>query len=135
MATRPARKFFTKLAQAFMQRIRHTIDGQYFDTGTGITNKAIWLEDTATMRHIRLALEDNCSSCIRHPNLTLDGGTHCFTPAMQTNFVLFWVVCNGWVLFGSEWLQRAMPRAQPLVRASRCFSRHCRSAPLLRPEA
>ena len=34
-----------------------------------------------------------------------------------------------------KWLQRAMLRAQPLVRASRCFRRYCRSVPLLRPEA
>ena len=69
-----------------MHRIRNTIDSQDFFPGTNITNKAIWLEGTATMRHIRLALEDNCSSCIRHPNLTIDGGSHSFTPAMQTNF-------------------------------------------------
>ena len=69
-----------------MHRIRNTIDSQDFSPGTNITNKAIWLEGTATMRHIRLALEDNCSSCIRHPNLTIDGGSHSFTPAMQTNF-------------------------------------------------
>ena len=66
-----------------MHRIRNTIG---FSPGISITSKAIWLEGTATMRHIRLALEDNCSSCIRHPNLTIDGGSHSFTPAMQTNF-------------------------------------------------
>ena len=66
-----------------VHRIRNTIG---FSPGINITSKAIWLEGTATMRHIRLALEDNCSSCIRHPNLTIDGGSHSFTPAMQTNF-------------------------------------------------
>ena len=39
------------------------------------------LENTATMRHVRLALEDNCTSCTRHPNLTKDGGAHSFAHA------------------------------------------------------
>ena len=68
------------------KRLLREIRNTMLEPNTGITNKAIWLEDTATMRHIRLALEDNCSSCIRHPNLTIDGGSHSFTPAMQTNF-------------------------------------------------
>ena len=69
-----------------MSSIKNTVDSHYLDPGTGSTKKAIWLEDTATMRHIRLALEDNCSSCTRHPNLTTGGGTHSFIPAMQTDF-------------------------------------------------
>ena len=69
-----------------VHRIRNTIDSQDFSPGTNITNKAIWLGGTATMRHTRLALEDNCSSCTRHPDLTIGGGSHSFTPAMQTNF-------------------------------------------------
>ena len=69
-----------------LQSIKNTIDSHLLGPGTGATKKAIWMEATATMRHIRLALEDNCSSCTRHPDLTIDGGSHSFTPAMQTNF-------------------------------------------------
>ena len=69
-----------------VQSIKNTIDSHLLGPGTGATKKAIWMEATATMRHIRLALEDNCSSCIRHPNLTTGGGTHSFIPAMQTDF-------------------------------------------------
>ena len=69
-----------------LQSIKNTIDSHLLGPGTGATKKAIWMEATATMRHIRLALEDNCSSCIRHPNLTTGGGTHSFTPPMQTDF-------------------------------------------------
>ena len=53
---------------------------------TGIANITIWMEDSLTMRHIRLALEDNCTSCTRHPNLTMDGGAHSLTPALETDF-------------------------------------------------
>ena len=69
-----------------VQSIKNTIDSHLLGPGTGATKKAIWMEATATMRHIRLALEDNCSSCIRHPNLTTGGGTHSFIPPMQTDF-------------------------------------------------
>ena len=69
-----------------LQSIKNTIDSHLLGPDTGATKKAIWMEATATMRHIRLALEDNCSSCIRHPNLTTGGGTHSFTPPMQTDF-------------------------------------------------
>ena len=69
-----------------VQSIKNTIDSHLLGPDTGATKKAIWMEATATMRHIRLALEDNCSSCIRHPNLTTGGGTHSFIPAMQTDF-------------------------------------------------
>ena len=69
-----------------VQSIKNTIDSHLLGPDTGATKKAIWMEATATMRHIRLALEDNCSSCIRHPNLTTGGGTHSFTPPMQTDF-------------------------------------------------
>ena len=69
-----------------VQSIKNTIDSHLLGPDTGATKKAIWMEATATMRHIRLALEDNCSSCIRHPNLTTGGGTHSFIPPMQTDF-------------------------------------------------
>ena len=64
-----------------LQNIRNTIC-----TDTGGANMTIWMEDTLTMRHIRLALEDNCTSCTRHPNLTIDGGAHSLTPALETDF-------------------------------------------------
>ena len=48
--------------------------------------QAIWLEDKVTVRHIRLALEDNCTSCTRHPNLTMDDGAHSLTLALETEF-------------------------------------------------
>ena len=53
---------------------------------TGNANVTIWMEEEPTMRHIRLALEDNCTSCTRHPNLTLDGGAHSLTPALEPDF-------------------------------------------------
>ena len=53
---------------------------------TGDANMTIWMEDSLTMRHIRLALEDHCTSCTRHPNLTIDGGAHSLTPALETDF-------------------------------------------------
>ena len=64
-----------------LQNIRNTIRKD-----TGDANMTIWIEDSLTMRHIRLALEDNCTSCTRHPNLTIDGGAHSLTPALQTDF-------------------------------------------------
>ena len=53
---------------------------------TDNANVTIWMEEHLTMRHIRLALEDNCTSCTRHPNLTLDGGAHSLTPALEPDF-------------------------------------------------
>ena len=53
---------------------------------TGNANVTIWMEEDLTMRHIRLALEDNCTPCTRHPNLTLDGGAHSLTPALEPDF-------------------------------------------------
>ena len=64
-----------------LQNIRNTIRKD-----TGDANMTIWIEDSLTMRHIRLALEDNCTSCTRHPNLTIDGGAHSLTPALETDF-------------------------------------------------
>ena len=53
---------------------------------TDNANVTIWMEEHLTMRHIRLALEDNCTSCTRHPNLTLGGGAHSLTPALEPDF-------------------------------------------------
>ena len=64
-----------------LQNIRNTIRKD-----TGDANMTIWIEDSLTMRHIRLALEDNCTSCTRHPNLTIDSGAHSLTPALETDF-------------------------------------------------
>ena len=64
-----------------LQNIKNTICRD-----TGGADMEIWVEDSLTMRHIRLALEDNCTSCTRHPNLTIDGGAHSLTPALETDF-------------------------------------------------
>ena len=64
-----------------LQNIKNTICKD-----TGGADMTIWVEDSLTMRHIRLALEDNCTSCTRHPNLTIDGGAHSLTPALETDF-------------------------------------------------
>ena len=41
-----------------VQNIKNTICKD-----TGCADMTIWMEDSLTMRHIRLALEDNCTSC------------------------------------------------------------------------
>ena len=56
-----------------------------------ISNTTIWLEDKPAMRHIPLALEDNCRSCIRHPNLIMNGGAHSIIPPMETDLANCWL--------------------------------------------